>query len=135
MSRRSRPPLARWSRRRRLTTALIALLHLMFMQLAVAAYRCPMETAMPANLPCAEPMQASAMDPELPNLCQAYCLAGAQANNTVEPGWMPLLAVAAPSLPPAVLASAGSSIVRRHRSWHPPPAAPPLSIQHCCWRI
>ncbi len=150
MNRLGRPELLRWSRRRRVTTALLALLHLLFMQLAVASYRCPMGASLmsevklgessavadatPLQSPCTESMPARAMDPDRPNLCQAHCLADAQANSQAE--LVLALGLAQPGPPTVTFARADSSRGRPRPPPHRPPAtAPPLAIQHCCWRI
>ena len=142
MHRLGRTESLRWSRRRRVTTALLALLHLLFMQLAVAAYRCPMggaETIAAATLavpPCAEPMTAASKDPKQPNLCQAHCQADEQLNNTLDLPFPPSLAgPGQSSLTPvdddALLGARPSSQL----PWLRQRGAPPLAIQHCCWRI
>ena len=148
VNRLGRPQLLRWSRRRRVVTALLALLHLLFMQLAVASYRCPMAAnlmsraeagqssataaATSTQIPCTEPMPARAMDPERPNLCQAHCLADAQANSTAEMA----LGLALSGPPTATFASAVSSRGRpQQQPLRRPDTAPPLAIQYCCWRI
>jgi hypothetical protein len=139
------------NRRRRVITALLAVLHLLFMQLAVASYRCPMASGpmgevgfgassaaldVSARLsPCTESMPARAMDPDRPNLCQAHCLADAQTNSNAE--LVLALGLALPGPPPAIFAGAGASTGRAQPPAPRPPstAAPPLAIQHCCWRI
>jgi hypothetical protein len=131
-----------WNRRSRLFTALLALVSLLFMQLAVASYACPTalsskvaEVAAMADsgMPCAESMSLS-MDDEQPNLCQAHCQAGQQTADKYE---MPPLAIAAlansiyapfvaESMP--VGAPFQTPLLRRA-------TAPPLAVQHCCFRI
>lgn len=142
MSRLGRPESLRWSRRRRVTTALLALLHLLFMQLAVAAYRCPMggaetiATATSTVPPCAEPMTAASKDPDQPNLCQAHCQADEQLNNTLDLPFPPSLAAPGQASPEfvddAALHGARPSL---QVPWLRQRGAPPLAIQHCCWRI
>ena len=71
------------NRRIRLTTVLLALVSLLFMQLAVASYVCPgagsnvAETAAmaDASMPCAESMPLH-MDDEQSGLCHAHCQTG-----------------------------------------------------------
>ena len=74
------------NRRTCLATVLVALVSLLFMQLAVAASACPAAGAKgaavaasaamtDASMPCAEPM-APVRDDAQPNLCQAHCQAG-----------------------------------------------------------
>lgn len=147
MNRPGSPTVMRWSRRRRVITALLALLHLLFMQLAVAGYRCPMAAspmsraeagqsptataAIPTQSPCTEPMPARAMDPDQPNLCQAHCLADAQASGTDHGA-----AHAAPPAPTfTAYAPAASLGVRPPPAPHRNASGPPLAVLHCCWRI
>ncbi|RJG24683.1 hypothetical protein [Massilia cavernae] len=132
------------SRRSRAIAALIALVCLLFTQLAVAAYACPnllagrsgAHTSSRApgmeDMPgCSEPM-----DMEQPNLCHAHAQVGNQSLDkpTVPPvqPFMPLalaqaiVFVEAEYAPPA--ASGQSSSLTRITS-------PPASIRHCCFRI
>jgi hypothetical protein len=153
MSRVGRPGLLRWSRQRRVTTVLLALLHLLFMQIAVASYRCPMGAGMLNGIDtggssaaaavaaavstqpaCNDPMPAGIMDPDLPNLCQAHCLIDAQANSNTDKAQA--LALALPGPPPATFAGTVSTTnPPQPRPLRPPATAPPLAIRHCCWRI
>lgn len=79
------------NRRHRLITVLVALVSLLFMQLAVAGYVCPgseskiAEAAAMAEvgMPCAESMPLT-MDDEQPNLCHAHCQAGQQSADKYE---------------------------------------------------
>lgn len=129
------------NRRNRLFTALVALVSLLFMQLAVAAYACPsaqhrtaeIAAMVEAGMPCAETMSLG-MDEEQPNLCQAHCQAGQQTADKYE---LPLLAsasviasVVAPFLtaPIPLGAYLQAPLLRRA-------TAPPLAVQHCCFRI
>src|SRR4051794_23372708 len=64
-------------RSHRVLTALIALVSLLFMQLAVAAYACPMQAKVkPAAMAMADCHQ---MDRMTPSLCQAHAEAGKQS--------------------------------------------------------
>lgn len=123
---------------------------MVFAQVVVAAYACP---AMPASPLSAEAEHAAVMgdgmalasrvdampagwrmDPAQPNLCAAHCQAG-QQNADAKPA--PTLPCALPansylvvqSTLPARPALALAAVDR------PPPAAPPLAILHCCFRI
>ena len=134
------------SRRTRLSTALMVLLSLLYMQLAMASYRCPVNGAgsmtMAAtadtsaqSMPCLQPMAAASMDPGQPNLCQAHCQADARASHKVDPplpadlaGWEPVAVTLASLSSPRTRPSLQASQLRRATS-------PPLSILHCCWRI
>lgn len=129
------------NRRNRLLTALLALVSLLFMQLAVAGYACPsaqprtaeMAAMAEAGMPCAETMSRG-MDVEQPNLCQAHCQAGQQTADKYE---LPSLASAGmiasvfapfPTAPTPLGASLQAPHLRRA-------TAPPLAVQHCCFRI
>jgi hypothetical protein len=131
------------SRRSRLTAALIALFSMLFMQLAVASYACPTskiaafgtigsaasgaaQHAMPG---CAD------MDMEQPSLCHAHEQVGTQSLDKPDlPQVQPFTAAGFSQLllPPRIIipASIVANEVILTRA-----AAPPLSIQHCCFRI
>ena len=129
-------------RRTRLLTAFIALISLLFMQLAVASYACPGAETQAAEMaamaedgtPCAGAMALN-LDHEQPNLCQAHCQPGEQ-KTTLKYELPPQLTMAVLPLdfwwPAAVPVSAGvalqASQLRRSTS-------PPLSIRNCCFRI
>ena len=65
------------SRRTRHFAALFAVLAMLFTQLAVAAYACPMEAA--ASAPAEGGCDGPGMDPAQPGLCLAYCERGDQS--------------------------------------------------------
>jgi len=127
-------------RRHRLVTVLFALVSLLFMQLAVAGYACPVdagkvETAAmaAAGMPCADEMSLS-MDSEQPGLCHAHCQSTQQ---TVDKAQSPTAAAAiatgfAYTIEPAQLASP--------RRAAPPPSLlratePALAVRNCCFRL
>ena len=115
------------STRRR--TAWIATFVMLFAQLAVAAYACPL----PANLvsgvaasPCEQ------VDAQFGNLCEKHCHDAEQSQAGVVPvvGFIPTFSVQ--------LQDAGASRVAACRVepsplLHAPP--PPLAIRNCCFRI
>ena len=122
---------------------------LLFMQLASAAYACPMTSTRSdeprvSGMPCAMAMaianpsdERPALDPEQPALCLAHCKGGSQ---TVDPGHTS--SIAAPLLVAlfVVTAAADASIVARtrraqHGSSESAPPPPPHTILHCCFRI
>ena len=128
-------------RRHRLTTVLLALLSLLFMQLAVAGYSCPVSGSQRQNvaavaqaeMPCAGSM-ASTLDEALPSLCHAHCQGGEQASD-IQPAQLPVMglgsllfhtvALLAPPVPgtaplPSLMARA---------------TAPALAIRNCCLRL
>lgn len=129
------------NRRARLITVLLALVSLLFMQLAVAGYACPgkqpriqaavamTETAMP----CAESMEMT-IDDAQPNLCQAYCQAESQSAYKYQ--LPPFLAVdALPSTPALQLALLPVVEVPLPTPHLQRSTAPPLAIRNCCFRI
>lgn len=129
------------NRRTRLTTALFALISLLFMQLAVASYACPgarstvaaISEMAEAGMPCAQSMTVN-MDEEQPNLCQAHCQAGQQvADKTQLPA--PLAITTLPpdfTLPVIALVYQGAPLQAPHLMRT---TAPPVSIRHCCFRL
>jgi hypothetical protein len=129
-------------RRTRLRTVFLALVSLLFMQLAVASYACPgaqssriaeVAAMAEAEIPCAETMSLH-MDGEQPHLCQAHCQASHQTADKYE---LPALASAAladiaytPFIAPAIPEGAPAQAPLLKRT-----TAPPLAVQHCCFRI
>jgi hypothetical protein len=118
----------------RIVAALIALVSLLFMQLAVAAYACPMQTGEArAQMAMAD---CDGMDRMNPSLCHAHAKAGKQSlDKPATPAVQPFIAAAvlvevagldqlmprSASVAPASVPAAG--------------AAPPIAILHCCFRI
>jgi hypothetical protein len=137
-------PTMRLTRSSRWYAAVIALISILFMQLAVAAYACPQLAAGSANAQgramasarshemscCAKP------DPEQPALCHAHGQVGKQSLDKPEPPPVqPFSAVglAIPLVHAAPVegrtsAPAGIALLARA-------TAPPLSIRNCCLRI
>ena len=132
-----------WNRHQRFAIVLFALVNLLFMQLAVAAYVCPVgmsgeaKTEMvdmkAAGMPCAEAM-AQAADDDQPGLCAAHCKADQQTSD--KPGLPALAALAGPasdypmlriSLPARVPPLQSALLVRA--------GAPSVAVRHCCFRI
>nr|WP_315239947.1 hypothetical protein [uncultured Albidiferax sp.] len=130
-------------RQSRLITVFIALVSLLFMQLAVAGYACPgvqqkmAEAAAmdEAKMPCAESMPMTiGMDDEQPNLCLAHCQDGHQAADRYQlPAPLDISAVPVsflmPDITPVFL---GAPLQPPHLKRT---TAPPLAIRHCCFRI
>jgi hypothetical protein len=126
-------------RSHRLITVLIALFSLLFMQLAVAGYACPVAgkvseiAAMAeAGMPCAGEMAAADIDQ--PGLCHAHCQSTHQTVDKVQAP-TPMGAVATGFTytiepvrvsPPASPAQAPLLL----RS-----TAPPIAVRNCCFRI
>lgn len=133
------------SRPSRFVAALIALISVLFTQLAVAAYACPSlqagPDARPALIVGAEPDEqtmpdCAEMDMEQPALCHAHAQVGDQSLD--KPASPHLFPSAAILLVPAagttgfayrpVTAYTDSPFL----AWTSPPS---LSIRHCCFRI
>ena len=128
-------------RRNRLFTVLIALLSLLSMQFALAAYVCPGAVSKVAVLtqmaqtamPCEETM-AGAMDGLQPGLCHAHCQAEHQSADKYQ----------APAA--ALPIHSGTGFITLRLIPVPPGAplqaplltrttAPPVTVRHCCFRI
>jgi hypothetical protein len=134
----------RLSRSGRWYAALIALLSMLFMQLAVAAYACPQLDTRVAGGHGHGMMsgQAHAMsccekpDPAQPALCHAHGQVGKQSLDKPEPPPVAPFTAVGLAIPLALAdhvdgrpgASAGGALLART-------TAPPLSIRNCCLRI
>lgn len=127
-------------RRHRLITVLLALFGLLFMQLAVAGYACPVDSGKAsaaamavAGIPCAGDMSLS-MDAEQPGLCHAHCQSAQQTVDKVQSP-IPMGAVATgftytiepAQLSPPVHPAQAPSLLRT--------TAPPIAVRNCCFRI
>lgn len=132
----------RLTRKTRLTAALLALVSMLFMQLAVAAYVCPglqMGDQGAVMLSQSQPDSGSMPDcdqpdPKQPALCHAHCQDGKQSLDKAE--LPPILPALASGFFTAVV---NSDILQRPFSTSVPlltrTTAPPLSIRNCCFRI
>lgn len=134
----------RLTRKTRLTAALLALVSMLFMQLAVAAYVCPGlqmgdQGAVMLSQSQSQPDSGSMPgcdqpDPKQPALCHAHCQDGKQSLDKAE--LPPILSALASGFFTAVV---NSDILQRPFSTSVPlltrTTAPPLSIRNCCFRI
>lgn len=133
------------ARRPRLITTLIALISVLFTHVAVAAYVCPAVQVAQAFSAAAHAgalhdahsdAACEGTHPAQQALCQAHFQGGAQSlDKPMPPEVAPFIAVTFASAyverdpyTPLLLAVGASSSPARD-------AAPPLSIQHCCFRI
>jgi hypothetical protein len=126
----------RHPRRIRLLSAIVALLSLLFMQLAVAAYACP-------NLAPAAPMLDSAGQPmvdcpqsdrQSPTLCHEHDHKQTPSLDKPDiPAVMPF--VAAGFALPLVWLDHGAPPAAPLVSLHASGTAPPIAIRHCCFRL
>jgi hypothetical protein len=136
------PPNTMSSRRRnRMFTVLIALISLLFMQLAVASYACPgaipqaaeIATMAQTAMPC-EGTMASATDDQLPGLCQAHCQAEHQSAEKYQVPALVALTDIGPSfistrvIPLPLGAPLQAPLLMRT-------TAPPLTVRNCCFRL
>jgi hypothetical protein len=123
-------------RSHRLVAALIALASLLFMQLAVAAYACPMLSPHTLTPPAMAMADCHGMDKQSPSLCGAQLDTGKQSlDKPATPHAGPFVAAAVlvevaaiEPLMPASVSVLASAIPAAG-------AAPPLAIRHCCWRL
>ncbi len=129
----------------RFLTALIALVGMLFAQLAVAGYSCPAhqagitsEAAMaPVNSDDQRMPGCEQMDKELPSLCHAHAQGANQSLDKPELPPLPPFSAAALTLVVTHIAMSDFSVDHFPQS-SPLLAritAPPLSIRHCCFRI
>jgi hypothetical protein len=121
-------------RSHRIVAALIALASLLFMQLAVAAYACPMQAReAPAPMAMADCHNTDRINP---SLCHAHAEATKQSlDKAATPAVQPFIAGAVlvevaglDQLMPHSVSVAPSSVPAAG-------AAPPIAILHCCFRI
>lgn len=129
------------TRRTRLSTAIFALISLLFMQMAVAGYVCPggeskiaaISAMAEAGMPCAQSMTVN-MDEEQPNLCKAHCQAGQQVADKYELT-APVASTALPPdfLLPVVLPFFQWALLQTPHLMRT--TAPPVAIRHCCFRL
>lgn len=131
------------SRPRRLIAALIALIGMLFMQLAVAGYVCSdlsmqqvsEQTIASAQIDHQGMVDCGAVDMEQPALCHAHADVGNQSLDTPQSPPVPQFVAAALTLvvreiePLHVLAATQSLPVLTRST------EPALAIQHCCFRI
>ena len=133
-----------WNRRKRFAVVLFALMNLLFLQLAVAAYACPgglsnavgvdqIATMADAGMPCDGSMSL-VMDDEPSSLCHAHCKADPQTADKYQLPGLPGLADLAsefplPGVTPAALGALLQAPLLRRTT------APPLAVRNCCFRI
>lgn len=125
--------------RSRLFAAMLALVSMLFMQLALAGYTCPdltsrqgFEAAALADMP-----DCQDMDLVQPNLCQAYGQSGNQSlDKPGLPQVQPFVAAALTLVLFEVrLAASAAAMLPPDAFLLTRATAPPLAIQNCCLRI
>lgn len=120
----------------RVVIACFALFSMLFMQLAVASYSCPM---MMESLQTAQTMQdCEGMDREQPTLCHTHVVgeAAKQSLDTAElPQVQPFVPAGLVMTLPVIDASYFSLAVLPVSIVLIRSTSPPVSILHCCFRI
>ena len=130
--------------RHRLLIVLVALVSLLFMQLAVAGYVCPAgmpgmkaevtDVSAHAGMPCAGSMSETSKDDVQPALCHAHCHSDQQSADTYQLPDLPVM----PAIAPVFGKQDGLHISRgvpRQAPLLQRTTAPPLSVRNCCFRI
>jgi hypothetical protein len=128
------------NRRYRIVTVLLALVSLLFMQLAIAGYSCKgsldevgtatlVASMAQTDMPCDEAMNA-----DHSNLCHAHCKADPQTADKYQLPAVPNLADLASDFPiplvtPAPVGALLQAPLLRRTT------APPLAVRNCCFRI
>lgn len=126
-------------RRHRLITVFFAMVSLVFMQMAVAGYACPIDSKVSevaamaeAGMPCAGDMLS--MDTDQAALCHAHCQSAQQTADKVQVP-MPVGVMVTgfsytiePTLVSALSRPAQAPLLLRS-------TAPPLAVRNCCFRI
>ena len=127
------------TRRLRLIAVVLALAGMLFGQLAVAAYACPVLGAyLQAGSPSAleDCCDRAPADTDAPALCHAHCDPGAQAFEKPA-GGLPLQGPA--STPATILAGPHLAAIVAVPGEQPSlllrATAPPVALRHCCLRI
>jgi hypothetical protein len=127
------------SSRNRLVGAVVALLSLLFMQLAVAAYACPKLMAGPgaamldsAGQPMADCAEA---DQQSPTLCEAH--AQQQPPSLEKPDLPSVMPFVAAGLALVLVSSEQAAALPGppHVFLHASGTSPPIAIRHCCFRL
>ena len=126
------------SRRLRLIATLVALFSLLFMQLAVASFACPIPASTMQSAASAPQAMPGCVEMETmqPSLCHAHEQAGNQSLDRPDLPQVPPFAptgVALTLLP--LIPRLPESIVRASDVADLRANAPPIAIRNCCFRI
>ena len=122
----------RLPRKHRVVAALIALVGMLFMQLAVAAYACPGSSELPAPTAMADCDEA---DPAAPALCHAHCQDGQTSLDKPEVRTAAAAVMFFMTLVAVEPVSGGTQARFEPASLLRRSTAPPISIRHCCLRF
>jgi len=129
------------SRPSRLVAAVIAVISLLFTQLALASYVCPgmnmpERAVMTVDADMASMPNCTGMDKAQPNLCHAFGHTGHQSLDKPDlpqiPPFHPITLIQT-IVPPYAAAPLFSTVFPAPSLAHA--TAPPLAISHCCFRI
>lgn len=132
------------SRSSRSVAAFIALISMLFMQLAVAGYACPSlkisdlnELVMMSSHDDSQSMPGcEGMDKEQPSLCHAHDQVGNQSLDKPElPHVQPFIATALLHVLHDIEVAYSPSAIQPDSLLLTRTVAPPLSIRNCCFRI
>jgi NADH:ubiquinone oxidoreductase subunit 3 (subunit A) len=131
------------SRSSRLVAAFIALVSMLFMQLALAGYACPSLKISYLNEPVTMPSDdgnrmpgCEGMDKEQPSLCHAHDQAGNQSLDKPElPYVQPFIATALMLVLHDIEVAYSPSAIQPDSLLLTRTVAPPLSIRNCCFQI
>jgi hypothetical protein len=127
----------RLSRPSRLIAAIIAIVSLLFVQLAVASYVCPeLDAAVEATVPSDNAQIDHCVTAVQPSLCHAHCEPDSQSSHTTHVP--PIQAFVASELT-VVICDTRVVALARTPDWQAGTlqrsTAPPLAIRNCCFRI
>lgn len=135
----------RLTRRSRTLTALLALISLLFMQLAVAAHACQvaqpvvMQAAMhvaAADMAGCAMMDSGKSDGQPASLCQEHCAPADQSlDRTPAPDVTPFFPILLPQCALRVADSASPSLPHHPDAAPAERGSPSLAVRHCCFRI
>ena len=131
------------SRSSRFIGAFIALVSMLFMQLALAGYACPSLKISYLNEPVTMPSDdgnrmpgCEGMDKEQPSLCHAHDQAGNQSLDKPElPHVQPFIATALLHVLHDIEVAYSPSAMQPDSLLLTRTVAPPLSIRNCCFQI
>nr|WP_295769121.1 hypothetical protein [Rhodoferax sp.] len=130
-------------RRHRLFTALVALVSLLFVQLAVAGYVCPVSisgiaqsasVSSHAGMSCAGSPSEAGMDDAQPALCYAHCQSDQQSADTYQLPDLPVMPAITPIFGQLDVISTSRGVPRQ-ATLIQRTSGPPLSVRNCCFRI
>jgi len=128
------------SRPLRAIATIVMLFSLLFAQLAVAAYACPILSQPPnltaVSMPDMPGCTGMDIDKSSPALCGAHCDTGHQsADTSAAPVVQPFVPCALELILPSMERSAPSQALSVASLPMTRVTSPPMAIQHCCFRI